>query len=344
MPDAAGYLEHADGDALELELTVDLRRTRARRFGAGVRLSRDGRGARVWYEPAGNRIGVDRLLGPEQVYANPAATRRGDLQGAVGKLQAAQVTAPARTVHGESGSVTLRLFVDRSILEVYCGGAALTDRLYPEPSATGVDLYAEGRVAHVKAASVWPLRGTWQPQLPVRGAQERRAARKQRDSEEPNRCLRGRRPGDRVSSARSSVDETPAYPHIPYGQADFRRICLNRWLYVDKTRFLRRLEQEHYAFLIRPRRFGKSLWVSLLGNYYDRFWADDFDATFAGTDFGQDPTEERSRYVTLRFNFSMVNDKLERWSGSSRPTATRSWRGRWSATPTCFPKRRCSAS
>ena len=123
--------------------------------------------------------------------------------------------------------------------------------------------------------------------------------------------MRGRRAGDRVSSARSSVDATPAYPHIPYGQADFRRIRLNRWLYVDKTRFVRRLEQEHYAFLIRPRRFGKSLWVSLLENYYDRFWADDFDATFAGTDIGQDPTEERSRYVTLRFNFSMVNDKLE---------------------------------
>ena len=46
-------------------------------------------------------------------------------------------------------------------LEVYCGGAALTDRLYPAASATGVDLYAEGGVAHVKTVSVWPLRGTW---------------------------------------------------------------------------------------------------------------------------------------------------------------------------------------
>ena len=108
----------------------------------------------------------------------------------------------------------------------------------------------------------------------------------------------------------SAVEETPAYPHIPYGQGDFRRIRLRRWLYVDKTRFLRRLEQEHYAFLIRPRRFGKTVWVSLLENYYDRFWAGDFDATFAGTDIGQDPTEERSRYVTLRFNFSAVDDKL----------------------------------
>ena len=103
----------------------------------------------------------------------------------------------------------------------------------------------------------------------------------------------------------------PAHPRIPYGEADFRRIRLNRWLYVDKTRFLRRLEEERYALLIRPRRFGKTLWVSLLENYYDRFWADEFDAVFAGTDVGQDPTGEQSRYVILRFNFSLVNDKLE---------------------------------
>ena len=107
------------------------------------------------------------------------------------------------------------------------------------------------------------------------------------------------------------MDTVPVHPRIPYGQADFRRIRLNRWLYVDKTRFLRRLEQAYYVFLIRPRRFGKSLWVSLLENYYDRFWAGDFDATFAGTDIGREPTKERSRYVTLRFNFSMVSDKLE---------------------------------
>ena len=63
--------------------------------------------------------------------------------------------------------------------------------------------------------------------------------------------------------------------------------------------------------MIRPRRFGKSLWVSLLENYYDRFWADRFEATFAGTDVGQHPTGEQSRYVVLRFDFSAVNDKIE---------------------------------
>ena len=107
------------------------------------------------------------------------------------------------------------------------------------------------------------------------------------------------------------MSSLPAHPRIPYGESDFQRIRRNRWLYVDKTRFVRRLEQERYVFLIRPRRFGKSLWVSLLENYYDRFWADGFAATFAGTDIGQHPTGEQSRYVTLRFNFSAVDDKLE---------------------------------
>ena len=101
------------------------------------------------------------------------------------------------------------------------------------------------------------------------------------------------------------------YPRIPYGEADIRRIRLKGWLYVDKTRFLHRLEEESYAFLIRPRRFGKSLWVSVLENYYDRTRADEWHAVFDGTDIGREPTEDRSRYVILRFNFSAFDDTLE---------------------------------
>ena len=133
------------------------------------------------------------------------------------------------------------------------------------------------------------------------------------------------------------VSTPPTHPRIPYGEADFRRIRRNRWLYVDKTRFLRRLEEERYAFLIRPRRFGKSLWISLLENYYDRFWADDFEATFAGTEIGQDPTGEQSRYVTLRFNFSAVNDKLETLEREFETYCLTELRGRLRRHPDLFP-------
>ena len=101
------------------------------------------------------------------------------------------------------------------------------------------------------------------------------------------------------------------YPHIPYGVADIRRIRLRGWLYVDKTRFLRRFEDETYAFLIRPRRFGKSLWVSVLRHYYDRSMAKHWHGVFDGTDIGRAPTEDRSRYVVLSFNFSAFEDTLE---------------------------------
>ena len=102
-----------------------------------------------------------------------------------------------------------------------------------------------------------------------------------------------------------------AYPPIPYGDADFKRIRLTGSLYVDKTRFLRRLERVRYAVLIRPRRFGKSCWISLLEHYYDRTRGDAFDTVFGGTDIARQPTEERNRYVVLRFNFSAFNDTLK---------------------------------
>ena len=102
-----------------------------------------------------------------------------------------------------------------------------------------------------------------------------------------------------------------SYPRIPYGWANFRAIRLENRLYVDKTRFVHALEEERYAFFIRPRRFGKTCWVSLLENYYDRRGADEFEAIFGGTHLGGHPTENRHRYVVLRFNFSAFKNALE---------------------------------
>ena len=103
----------------------------------------------------------------------------------------------------------------------------------------------------------------------------------------------------------------PDYPRIPYGWADFRAMRLEGRLYVDKTRFLRPLEDERFVFLIRPRRFGKSCWLSLLENYYDRKWASEFEQVFGGTHIGQEPTENRHSFVVLRFDFSVVHDAPE---------------------------------
>ena len=104
---------------------------------------------------------------------------------------------------------------------------------------------------------------------------------------------------------------TTTAPPIPYGWADFALIRREGALYVDKTRFLHDLEDERYAFLIRPRRFGKSCWVSMLENYYDRGRAERFEELFGGLDIGERPTANRHRYVTLRLDFSAFEDTLE---------------------------------
>ena len=107
------------------------------------------------------------------------------------------------------------------------------------------------------------------------------------------------------------MSDPPAqYPPIPYGRGNFRSVRLDGCLYVDKTRFIRTLEQERFVFFIRPRRFGKTLWLTMLDAYYDRTVADEFEAVFAGTDIGNRPTGNRSRYVVLYFDFSAFKQAL----------------------------------
>ena len=93
---------------------------------------------------------------------------------------------------------------------------------------------------------------------------------------------------------------------IPYALTNFERIRTEGYLYVDKTRFIAMLENEvtQYHFLIRPRKFGKSLFTSVLEHYYDIRFADRFQELFGDLYIGQHPTEQRNNYFILRFDFS----------------------------------------
>lgn len=100
---------------------------------------------------------------------------------------------------------------------------------------------------------------------------------------------------------------------IPYGISDYARIIEKNFYYVDKTRFIETVEASApFLFLIRPRRFGKSLWLNLMKAYYDINLTDQFDTLFGQTYIGQHPTEERSSYLFLNFNFSSVNPEIEK--------------------------------
>ena len=95
---------------------------------------------------------------------------------------------------------------------------------------------------------------------------------------------------------------------IPYGYADFEIIQKKNMYYVDKTHFIPDIESSPgHIFFIRPRRFGKSLWLSVLESYYDINKKDQFEEIFKGTFIREKPTEERNSYLILYFNFSLVN-------------------------------------
>ena len=104
---------------------------------------------------------------------------------------------------------------------------------------------------------------------------------------------------------------------IPYGISDFPLISMENYYYVDKTRFIEEVERApRFLFLIRPKRFGKSLWLAVLESYYDMAMRDSFDELFGKYYIGQHPTEERNSYLILKFNFAMVNPDPEALSAS----------------------------
>ena len=102
------------------------------------------------------------------------------------------------------------------------------------------------------------------------------------------------------------------YRLLPYGMSDFATIRRTNKYYVDKTMFIPALEEFNYQMFLRPRRFGKSLMLNMLGAYYDVAMKDDFDMLFGDLYIGKNPTEERNKYLILKFNFSKVDPDPEK--------------------------------
>jgi len=94
---------------------------------------------------------------------------------------------------------------------------------------------------------------------------------------------------------------------FPYGICDFHRIQTNGYFYVDRTNHIQVIEDfgDQLIFL-RPRRFGKSLLLSMLENYYDVAKADEFDKLFGHLAIGKNPTPKHNQYLVMTWDFSMV--------------------------------------
>ena len=101
---------------------------------------------------------------------------------------------------------------------------------------------------------------------------------------------------------------------IPYGLMNFMTLRERDCYYVDKTRFIESIEEANmFFFFIRPRRFGKSLTISMLQNYYDINKKEQFDKLFGGLYIGENPTPERNSYLVLPLNFATVDAGLDNY-------------------------------
>ena len=98
---------------------------------------------------------------------------------------------------------------------------------------------------------------------------------------------------------------------IPYGMMNFVEVRNDNCYYVDKTRFIEKVEDANkFFFFIRPRRFGKTLTMSMLHHYYDINAADKFEQLYGDLYIGQHPTPNHNKYLIICLNFAAINADL----------------------------------
>ncbi|MDY3141231.1 MAG: AAA family ATPase, partial [Parabacteroides sp.] len=104
---------------------------------------------------------------------------------------------------------------------------------------------------------------------------------------------------------------------IPYGMMNFVAIREDNYYYVDKTRFIEKVENSNrFFFFIRPRRFGKSLTMSMLHHYYDILDADKFERLYGDLYIGQHPTPNHNKYLVIYLNFAVIDAELGNYRSS----------------------------
>ena len=101
---------------------------------------------------------------------------------------------------------------------------------------------------------------------------------------------------------------------LPYGISNYEELIEDGYYYVDKTEYIERLENlaEKRIMFLRPRKFGKTLFTSMLENYYDIKKEDKFEKLYKDTYIGKNPTKLKNKYHILRFNFSGIDTSTEK--------------------------------
>ena len=104
---------------------------------------------------------------------------------------------------------------------------------------------------------------------------------------------------------------------IPYGVTDFASIIRDNYYYVDKTSYITEIERTaRFFFFVRPRRFGKSLYLNMLECYYDCLAKEQFNELFGELYVGSHPTANRNNYLVLKMSFSGITANPENMESS----------------------------
>ena len=96
---------------------------------------------------------------------------------------------------------------------------------------------------------------------------------------------------------------------LPYGISNYEELVEDGYYYVDKTMYIEKLENlaEKRILFLRPRKFGKTLFTSMIENYYDIRKVDKFEKLYKDTYIGKNPTKLKNSYHILKFNFSGID-------------------------------------
>lgn len=96
---------------------------------------------------------------------------------------------------------------------------------------------------------------------------------------------------------------------LPNGISNYEELLEDGYYYLDKTYYIEELESlsDKRIIFLRPRKFGKTLFTSVLENYYDVLKKEKFEKLFGETYIGKNPTVNKNKYFILKFNFSGID-------------------------------------
>ena len=99
---------------------------------------------------------------------------------------------------------------------------------------------------------------------------------------------------------------------MPYGISNYEELVTENYYYVDKTEYIEKLEElpEKRIMFLRPRKFGKTLFTSVLENYYDKNKIDSFEKLYGNTYIGKNPTKLKNSIKC--FQTKLNNDKIDK--------------------------------